>query len=77
MKRSQAADLIDELREIVAHRQALRVAVPLHRLESLLAKYNLEPLQPCEGEAHSNAHIDNCMRCAPRWGFVGEKEPVR
>lgn len=25
---------------------------------------------PCPGEAHSNAHIDNCMLCAPRWGLV-------
>lgn len=25
---------------------------------------------PCSGEAHTNAHIDNCMQCAPRWGKV-------
>lgn len=25
--------------------------------------------QRCEGEAHSNAHIDNCMQCAPHWGY--------
>lgn len=25
--------------------------------------------QRCEGEAHSNAHIDNCNRCAPQWGW--------
>lgn len=25
--------------------------------------------QTCEGEAHSNAHIDNCMMCAPYWGY--------
>lgn len=23
----------------------------------------------CEGEAHSNPYIDNCMVCAPRWGY--------
>lgn len=23
----------------------------------------------CEGEAHSNPYIDNCMMCAPRWGW--------
>jgi hypothetical protein len=22
----------------------------------------------CEGEAHSNAFIDNCMICLPNWG---------
>lgn len=27
-------------------------------------------LIPCTGHAHSNAHIDNCGMCAPRWGFV-------
>jgi hypothetical protein len=27
-------------------------------------------LIPCDGEAHSNPHIDNCGKCAPRWGFV-------
>ena len=27
-------------------------------------------LVPCDGEAHSNAHIDHCMQCAPRWGEV-------
>lgn len=23
----------------------------------------------CDGEAHSNVHIDNCMQCAPHWGY--------
>lgn len=23
----------------------------------------------CEGEAHSNAYIDNCGLCAPYWGY--------
>lgn len=27
-------------------------------------------LIPCDGEAHKNPHIDNCMSCAPRWGEV-------
>lgn len=22
----------------------------------------------CNGDAHENAYIDNCMICAPRWG---------
>ena len=22
----------------------------------------------CDGEAHSNCFIDNCMQCAPHWG---------
>lgn len=24
----------------------------------------------CDGDAHSNPYIDNCMVCAPRWGWV-------
>jgi len=31
-------------------------------------------LVPCDGEAHSNAFIDHCFDCAPRWG---QKEEVK
>jgi len=27
-------------------------------------------LVPCDGAAHSNAYIDNCASCSPRWGFL-------
>ncbi len=27
-------------------------------------------LVPCDGEAHSNPYIDNCLTCAPRWGHM-------
>lgn len=27
----------------------------------------------CTGEAHSNAHIDHCMRCVPLWGVMAVK----
>jgi len=33
-------------------------------------------LIPCDGEAHRNAYIDNCGKCAPRWGEVEELAPV-
>lgn len=36
----------------------------------------IEPLEACNGEAHSNAYIDHCGRCAP-WGFVGKHVKVR
>lgn len=32
---------------------------------------------PCNGEAHSNAYIDNCMICMPRWGVILNKERVK
>ncbi len=31
---------------------------------------------PCDGEAHSNPHIDHCMVCMPRWGEVEELAPI-
>jgi len=37
----------------------------------LSIQHGIEPLQPCNGEAHSNPHIDNCGTCAPRWGWLG------
>lgn len=30
----------------------------------------------CPGEAHSNAFIDHCGICAPRWGKVEEEAPL-
>jgi hypothetical protein len=73
MKRSKAADLIDKLRQMAANNDGVYDA---HDIGDLLAQYDLSPLEPCGGEAHSNAYIDSCSRCAPRWGFVGPKEPV-
>jgi hypothetical protein len=29
--------------------------------------------QICAGEAHTNAHIDHCMLCAPMWGVMAVK----
>lgn len=75
MKRTLAATLIDEVRVLAAggvpHGQTLE-----HALRMTLQAYNLEPLVPCDGEAHSNAYIDSCHRCAPRWAWVGKLEPV-
>lgn len=31
---------------------------------------------PCDGPAHSNAHIDHCGLCAPKWGEVPEYAPA-
>ena len=33
-------------------------------------------LVDCPGEAHSNAFIDHCGLCAPRWGKVEEVAPL-
>lgn len=70
MKRSEAAKLIDRIREIAAKPTA---DIALIRA---LQEADVEPLEPCQGEAHSNPFIDNCHRCAPRWGFVGKAVKV-
>lgn len=69
MKRSQAARLIDELREMAARTDRTYTAT---ELGDWLAQHGIAPLEVCTGEAHSNPFIDNCMVCAPRWGFVGK-----
>lgn len=71
MKRSQAEKLIDRIREIAAKPTA---DIALIRA---LEDAGIGPLVKCEGEAHSNPFIDNCMTCAPRWGFVGKAVKVR
>jgi hypothetical protein len=77
MRRKQAAKLIDELRELEAsHRNAGSESISLWQLQDILQRWQLPLLAACEGEAHSNAHIDNCSLCAPRWGFVGKFEVV-
>ncbi len=73
MKRSQAAALIDQLREMAARTDRTYTAT---ELGDMLAQFGIPPLEVCNGEAHSNAFIDNCMVCAPRWGFVGKAVKV-
>lgn len=83
MRRKQAAALIDDIRVLAAQAQAVAElpagqvhAGILDNLLELLERAGLKPLEPCGGEAHSNPFIDNCMRCAPRWGWLGGKEVV-
>ena len=82
VRRSVLADILDRVRQDLADR------VPPEEIERRLAgnpdpenpgqicfAYNtfgwvaLEPLKACE----HNAYIDNCSRCAPRWGWTGPK----
>jgi hypothetical protein len=50
---------------VMAHESMLRPNTA--RLDYCRDGYKLIP---CDGHAHSNAHIDNCGRCAPRWGWL-------
>jgi RecJ-like exonuclease len=69
--RSVAADVIDEIR------QALFQGSTAETITNMLGeRFGIPPLQQCSG--HENeAYIDNCMRCAPRWGMVGPKIKVK
>jgi hypothetical protein len=51
-------------------------AAIVRALAADIERAQLTKLAPCRGEAHSNPHIDNCLTCAPRWGFVGPKVKV-
>ena len=55
--------------ERLTRRQALKQSG--HNFQACRAGFRLVP---CDGAAHSNAHIDNCGLCAPRWGWVEIQE---
>lgn len=78
--RTEAAELIEALRVMIAER------VPHEAMERLLSRESgngsgcrsvIPPLRPCNGGAHSDPFIDNCLSCAPRWGWTGGRVVVR
>lgn len=74
IKRSEAARMFEEIREILAGEFTADTREQLLRVFERRGVWELEP---CTGEAHSNPHIDNCPNCMPRWGLVGPKIEVR
>jgi hypothetical protein len=67
-----AADIIETVRLALAER-----VDPFNIELELIEKFGILPITKCNGEAHSNANIDHCMVCAPRWGLTGPKITVR
>ncbi len=65
LKPTEMLKVIDKVRTMLANRLA-----PDHIEQVLFEQCGIAPLVKCEGEAHSNAYIDNCMQCAPRWGWI-------
>ncbi len=58
--------------------EQIRTMTPYSRRKffSTATKEQIERVtDPCDGEAHSNAFIDNCMICAPLWGRM-LKRPI-
>lgn len=49
----------------------------LKSIRDALDLLGVRQLERCTGEAHTNAHIDHCGCCAPRWGWCGPKVTVR
>jgi hypothetical protein len=65
LPRKRLVKVLDEVRMMLAQGlEAKRIATFLER------QYAILPLKPCPGAAHRNPHIDHCMVCAPRWGWV-------
>lgn len=82
MKRTEAAKFIEKVRRLEADWRTHEGTTPalaehmVEDLQELLQEAGIPLLEECSGEAHSNAYIDNCSLCAPRWGWVGEKVKV-
>lgn len=73
MTRKVAARMIEDIRTMLAGAKANPAGANLARdLDVLLSRAGIPALEACTGEAHSNAHIDNCGCCAPRWGWTGD-----
>src|ERR1700722_7957428 len=67
-----ATQILQDIRDALCERK------PPEEIEQMLKDvYDIDPIRKCEGEAHANPFIDNCMVCAPRWGFAGVHVLVR
>lgn len=66
LKRSDAARLLTEIL-IAAARDESKLST---RILTLCSCAGLTLPRKCEGEAHSNPHIDNCHQCAPHWEWI-------
>ena len=65
----EAADLIESIRRALT--LSVSEAGVVAAIRKVLREQGIEPLRPCNGEAHSNPHVDYCSRCMPRWEWVG------
>ena len=71
IKRSLAASLLTSINTTL-----YRAKSPedfQERVRDILRAEGIEEARACNGEAHSNPHIDNCSVClrGPGWGVVG------
>lgn len=75
VSRQQALAVIEALRSSLGEWAAgdRTLAQTVATMVIALDEAGVQPLQKCTGEAHSNAFIDNCMCCMPRWGWTGAR----
>ena len=74
LTRVEAEDIIDQVRSLVLR---LEPGLATVALSAIFRSHGLDPLIKCDGEAHNpGVDIDHCMRCAPRWGQVGDRAKV-
>jgi len=82
IKRKDAARLLQEVAMLTArleegyHSKDRPVDVA-NRLRTILASAGLSVPRVCNGEAHSNPHVDHCGVCMPNWGWVSETIKVK
>lgn len=81
LTRTRAAELIEDLRTLRAQATEYGASFAWEtQIVDLLRRYGIEPLTRCDGAAHDpsvGGMIDNCARCAPRWGWIGAPVKVR
>lgn len=83
LTRTQAARVIERLRTAIAESHASHGHggdghIRYDYLARILRDETggaVPDLSRCEGEHH--AYVDNCMTCAPRWGWVGPEVKIR
>lgn len=82
LTRTDAATLIEDVRKALAWRDKSAAGSQtadetLALIREALNLAGLPSLELCNGEAHSNAFIDSCGVCAPRWGLTGAPVKIR
>lgn len=69
LTRTNAAAALEELRELLAANGGTVECMAIRRI---LDRAGIPELESCPSLSHENeAHVDHCLTCAPRWGFVG------
>lgn len=80
MKRSDAAAMIDRIRLALAGElEEDRVSGLSEELTRIFEEANVSVPKSCPGEAHRNAHIDNCGVCLHglAWSWTGRPVKIR